>query len=143
MTRLPQWIERLEWFLSENRERRFEYGSFDCGLFVCDCIQAMTGVDVAADFRGRYHSREEAVSLIRKTTGGRSIHKIVEYVTAVNQMPLIPAEYLQRGDVALIRRPSRDHSLAIVAMNGQELIVCNAKGLKSVPFAHAWLGWRV
>lgn len=143
MTRLPNWATLLDQFLRQNRSRRFEYGSFDCCLFVCDCIQVMTGVDVAVKFRGRYTTREEALALIHEATGTKSIKRVTELVTRTNQMPKVDVPFLQRGDVALIRRGGRDYSLAIVALNGRDAVVAVQDGLQWIPLASAFTGWRV
>ena len=48
MTRKPDWQALLDAFLAEHQFDSFQYGRWDCCLFVCDAIQAMTGVDPAA-----------------------------------------------------------------------------------------------
>jgi hypothetical protein len=142
MTRLPAWPGLLDRFISENRHRHFAYGSFDCCLWVCDCIQVMTGVDVAAEFRGRYNSRTGALRRIREVTGASSVRKVVEHVTAAQGMVPAPVLNLGRGDVGLIRR-SRDYSLGIVALDAARLIVAAASGLEWIPLTMATAGWRV
>ena len=142
MTRLPNWPGLLDRFINENRETPFAYGSFDCCLWVVNCIQVMTGVDVATEFRGRYKSREEAVGVIGEVTGYKSVRKAVEHVTRAQEMAPVPVLNLQRGDVALVKRP-RDYSLGIVALNGRDIIVAAANGLEWIPVASACAGWRV
>jgi hypothetical protein len=43
--------------LLEHQSDSFSYGRWDCCLFVCDAIRVMTGIDLAADYRGAYSSR--------------------------------------------------------------------------------------
>ena len=110
MTRYPNWPARLEAFLARHQDAKFRYGTWDCCLFVCDAIEVMTGVDPAADFRGRYHSRAEAPQAIRDRVGSPSVRRIADSVTAAHGMRAIPVLNASRGDLALIKRP-RDYSL--------------------------------
>ena len=70
LTRLPGWQGALDRFLTAHRETRFQYGVWDCCLFACDAIEVMTGVDVAAQFRGRYHSRTTSANFGRSRSSG-------------------------------------------------------------------------
>ena len=142
MTRLPNWPGLLDRFINDNRQHPFAYGSFDCCLWVANCIEVMTEVDLAAGFRGRYESREEAVRIIEEITGHKSVRKAVEHVTKAHEMEPVEVLYLQRGDMALVKRP-RDYSLGIVALNGREVIVSAAGGLEWIPISSACAGWRV
>lgn len=48
------WHQHLAQTLQAAMTRPFSWGEHDCCLFAADCVQAVTGVDVAADFRGTY-----------------------------------------------------------------------------------------
>jgi hypothetical protein len=68
MTRFDDWPERLEKFLAQSKDKAsLEWGSFDCCLFSCDAVLAITGVDLAADFRGEYSSEMGAAKLLRNS----------------------------------------------------------------------------
>ena len=142
MTRLPAWQSLLDAFLGANRARRVQYGSFDCCLFACDAIHVMTGEDPGASFRGRYHSRREAVRAIREVTGRVSVSAVAGHVAHEHDMSAVTTPYLQRGDVALLKRRS-DCSLGIVALNGYQVVVAASDGLEWVPISTASGGWRV
>jgi hypothetical protein len=143
MTRLPNWQSALSDFERLHREDRFVYGSWDCCTFVCDVILCMTGVDPAADFRGRYGTRAEALERIRNATGTISVRKIAEHVTARLGMPRAESGMLQRGDLALIRRGKRDYSLGIIALSGLDVMVVSPIGLMRIPLSMALSGWHV
>jgi hypothetical protein len=119
------------------------YGSLDCALFTCDAIEQMTGRDIAAWFRGRYQTRREAFELVREYTGRASLLAIVERVTRDNQMPEVGPLFLQRGDVALIRRGVGGFSLGIVNLNGLNIATVRKTGLAIAPMYLALRGWRV
>src|SRR5579859_6297583 len=115
LSRLSCWQCKFQQFLNDNQRRPFAYGSFDCCLFVCDAIRAMTGIDVAAKFRGTYSS-------LREVRAFGSVQAIAQQVAGEFGMPEVPAFCAQRGDVALIKRP-RDYSLGIVDLDGMNLAV--------------------
>lgn len=63
LIRFPDWPGRLDAFLASVRARAFVWGEHDCGLFTADAVLAMTGTDIAADYRNTYSTAREAVSL--------------------------------------------------------------------------------
>ena len=52
--RLPDWEPRLVTLLEGAAARPFVLGEWDCALFAAACIEAVTGIDGGATFRGRY-----------------------------------------------------------------------------------------
>lgn len=75
--------------------RPFEWGKADCCLFAADAVLAMTGVDHAADFRGRYTTEIGAKRLLLKKG---SLETFLD-----SELMAIPVDYVQRGDVVLIQ----------------------------------------
>ena len=101
MKRLPGWEKKfLEW-LHEARAQRFEWGRFDCCLAVCDCVFAMTGVDIAEGFRGRYSTRREAYERIREFAGG--LKDLCEKRGAESGLLEIAPQLASRGDIVLVK----------------------------------------
>jgi len=143
LIRKIDWQGLLDGFFTERRNMPFSYGSQDCALFACDAIQVMTAVDIAHEFRGEYRTRKSAMEAARRITGKPTIRAIVEHVTGNFTMPTIQTTMLQRGDVALIQRGTRDHSLGIVSLTGRMLIVPVKDGTTEVPLSLALTGWRV
>ncbi len=142
MTRSVAWQADLSAFLSLNQYRKFEYGQWDCCLFVCDAIQVMTGVDVAEWFRGTYSNRPGAVRRLREFCGKASLLAVVREITRANQMTMCGVLQARRGDVVLVRRGCRV-SLGLVAMNGKDVIVASRKGLWRIPISEALRAWHV
>ena len=52
MERLQDWPSRLAEFVESRRDVGFARGKADCCMLVADAVQAMTGVDYAARWRG-------------------------------------------------------------------------------------------
>jgi hypothetical protein len=143
VTRKPDWQALLHAFLMEHRSDAFSYGRWDCCLFACGAISVMTGVDLAAGFRGAYSSRSEARRAILAHCGSTSVQAVVEAVTAKNGMPETPVLHARRGDVTLIKRSGRDYSLGLVALNGRDIVLASARGLWTIPVSSALRAWHV
>lgn len=142
LTRKANWQSILQNYLLIHQDTSFQYGSFDCCLFVCDCVHAMTDVDPAAGFRGNYKSRKEACEAIRRRTGRLTVKAVVDTITAELEMPEIPVLHAQRGDVCLIKR-GRDYSLGIISLSGREILAAAASGIVRLPFTSATKVYRV
>lgn len=133
MNRLEDWPTRLAQFIEARRERPFSWGESDCCLFVCDGIEAMTGTDPAARWRGLYQSEKGARRVLRDNGG------VTGLATLILGVPVQPA-LAGRGDVVLIDTPG-----------GQALALCvgpniAAQGVSGIEFHHSGAGmaaWRV
>lgn len=91
--RHPDWENRLQAYLSSVTNEPFEYGKHDCILFGCAAAKAMTGVDHAAEYRGRYSDAEGAAQALRDLGKGT----LLRTVDAVFKRK--PAPKAQRGDL--------------------------------------------
>lgn len=141
LIRKQNWQALLHGYLCACRAREFQYGSFDCCLFVCDAIEVMTGVDVAAPFRGQYQSRKQAFRALGNYAGRASVEAVTERVTSDHGMPEIKPALAQRGDVVLLRR-AHDYSLAVVGLDGS-ILAAAGWGCERAPFSLAVRAWRV
>lgn len=141
--RYPDWPSRLEAFFRANLDRRFKYGDWDCCLFVCDAIQAMTGVDPAERLRGRYRTRITAMEAIRAQYGQLDVREVAEAIAEECGFEACPSPLsLRRGDAVLFER-SRDWSLGLMALDGKEVIVAGPRGLVMLPLKAACGGWHI
>lgn len=142
LRRLPDWQSRLQSYLDSHRDARFQYGTFDCCLFTCDCVGAMTGHDMAEWFRGKYGTRKQALELIRERTGHTGVKAIAEYAAAECSMRSIPVLMAQRGDMVLVGTGSKA-ILGVVSLIGTDVMCLNKKGIVRVALEHATAAWRV
>lgn len=142
LTRLPNWQSALSAYLLSVYAVRFHYGELDCGLFVAGAIRAMTGVDVAADLRGRYRNRREAFAAIRALCGHPTMGAIADHLARVHGIEEISVLCAQRGDAVQLRH-GRAASLGIVAMHGTEILTPYAAGILRLPLSHATRAWRI
>jgi hypothetical protein len=103
LTKKAQWTIAFHDFLWTRANTPFRWGSQDCCLFAADALLAITGTDIADDFRGKYTDERSAFSLIRTITGGSGTADAVVYAAAKHGLverahPLLA----QRGDLVLI-----------------------------------------
>lgn len=54
MSRIPGWRSRLNAYVESKRREPFQYGINDCATFAAGAVEAMTGSDPAALYRGTY-----------------------------------------------------------------------------------------
>lgn len=141
MQRKEDWQTRLSVYLAESRAAEFRYGAHDCCLFVCGAVEAMTGADVAAPFRGQYRSRRTAYAAVAAYAGSASIAAVAEKVAAAHGMTEIPVRLAGRGDVVLLMR-GRDFSLGLVGLDGR-ICAAAAHGFTNAPLSLATRAWRV
>lgn len=142
MTRFPNWQSRLDVFLVENAARKFRYGSFDCCLFVCDAIEAMTGIDPAASFRGLYSSRKEAMAILKERYGNPSVWDVARGVTGEMKLEECLPTLARRGDLVLIPRKT-DYSLGIVDLTGRIAVLHRSEGIVRMSIEAAQIAWHV
>lgn len=66
MQRFPDWSQRLRRAIETKRNLGRAWGSNDCAICTADFVHAQTGVDFAADYRGRYSDEEGAYALLKQ-----------------------------------------------------------------------------
>ena len=73
INRLPTWQKFFYQELLRVSDTEFEFGNHDCCLSVCNCVEAITGVDPAQGIRDTYYDEQSANEIIRKRGGLRLI----------------------------------------------------------------------
>ena len=140
--RHEDWPTRLARFLEESRGREFRYGDWDCCLAVCDAIEAMTGFDPGATFRGQYSTELGAIHVMLEYSGGNVI-ETVELETAVLEVEEVPIARAGRGDVVLVELEAGP-SLGVVDLTGKRVAVAaHPRGLAFLPIARGLRAWKV
>ncbi len=146
LTRSKHWATRAyNDFLTETANTPFEWGKHDCALFAANGIQAMTGTDVADDFRGKYSTEKEAFALIETVTGVRggtvadaAAHCANKHEMAELKNPLMA----QRGDLVVLEDSGRLIA-GLVHLNGRDIAVAGETKLKKLPIADVKRAWHV
>ena len=96
ISRLPTWEIHLRAYLDQVEHSAFEFGTHDCALFAAACVEAMTGVDPAADFRNTYTNKAGAVAALREHGAGT----LLKTVKAWLGEPISPHQ-AHRGDIVM------------------------------------------
>lgn len=117
------------------RANRFELGRMDCSIWVADWVRKRTGVDLAADFRGRYSTRAEYLRLIIPLG---NLVRIASRRLASIGAELIPEGEAQPGDIGVV--PSTDGPVLAIRGDGEWLCKTDDR-LLTAP--HATIAWRL
>lgn len=139
--RKHSWVEDLHGSLGEWAATPFEWGEHDCALAVCNHIHAMTGVDVAAEIRGKYSSEAGAEAMLH-SLGGASLEAVVEQLAAKHGFLEVNVKMAHRGDVLLYDTP-QGQALAIVGLNGRHAHIATPKGAHRLRSLNARRAWHI
>jgi len=132
--RRPEWRVALHEVIETTRREPFRWGERDCALFVADCVQAMTGVDLGFGFRGAYDDAAGAVKAVRRA--------------GFESLPAVAANFFEEihpiragvGDIAAIET-AEGWSLGIYG--GPRVTVLRPDGLGSIDRAMVTKAFRV
>lgn len=133
LKRLADWEDRLASLIAQRIDQPFVWGVNDCALFAADCIEAMTGVDLAPDLRGQWQDQRQALRVIAGLGG---LAAAVEVLGLVESSPL----FAQRGDLVLHRRDGSD---ALAICLGSNLAGPSESGLLFFGLESGGRAWRV
>lgn len=90
------WRGRASAVLARHRREPFVWGVHDCGILSADWVEAITGVDVLARYRGRYDSEAAAMAILAED--GFADH--VELFAMA--MPRAHRSEARYGDIAIL-----------------------------------------
>ena len=133
LKRLPDWEQSLASLIAQRIDQPFAWGINDCVLFAADCIEAMTGVDLASDLRGQWQDQRQALRVIAKQG---SLAAAVDCIGFAHAPPLCA----QRGDLVLHRRDGND---ALAICLGDKLTGPSESGLLFFGLENGVRAWRV
>lgn len=128
------WKARLIAYLAEVPGRPKAFGLFDCALFTLDGVAVMTGLDLAAPYRGRYATLRDGIALLRRDGFRDHVALVSAYFGEI-----APA-FAQVGDVAVIT--SADGP-ALGLVNGEYIYALTPERMVLVPFLSAMRAFRV
>lgn len=135
LQRLPHWQLHLDALLCSRLQESFAWGVFDCCLFAADCVQAVTGVDPAEQYRGY--------------RGARQALRVLDHAGGVGLIATRALGFPQRldtarpGDIVLVPADKRDReALAVVVAPGLATLPA-ARGLVQAPLSMARYLWAV
>ncbi len=134
ISRQPDWRPRLVAYLATVSAKPFAYGSQDCALFVAGAVEAMTGSDPAAGYRGLYQSLKGGLKLLARDG-------LADHVTLLRAtFEEIPIAFAGVGDIAVIGEVGMP---ALGIFEGEQILVLREDGLGLMPRPAATLAFRV
>lgn len=144
LARLPKWDTVLfPQFLAASKDKPFAWGSFDCALSAAAGIEAITGVDVAADFRGKYTTEAGALATIKDVCGGSTVADAAEFVANKFGMKQWPGPlFAQRGDLVVCNAPTGQVVAGLVHLSGKHVVVVGEGGLYRLPIKSVVKAWH-
>ncbi|MFN4296809.1 MAG: DUF6950 family protein [Brevundimonas sp.] len=114
----------LDRFLEEATARRFRDGEWDCQLFPAEWVLRVTGLDPAAEWRGRYSTALGRERILKR--GGGPLAVMTKGAESVG---LQRTSEPKRGDIGLIRVGGRHYGAVCL---GGLWAVATSKGLAAV-----------
>jgi hypothetical protein len=122
LVRRPDWRSRLDQYLAACARRKFDAGRHDCALFAAGAVEAVTGTDLAAEYRGRY----------RTIRGGKRIAGGDHVALAASLLPSRESVLHARpGDIAVL-----GDALGVVC--GEHIAALHpVRGLASLPLTRS------
>lgn len=136
LRRREDWPERLAASIEAARCRPFRWGAHDCVLWSAEVVAAMTGTDLAADWRGSYDDALGARRLLQRL-GASDAARLAGNLLG-NSVPVAQA---RRGDVVAI--DTLDHGLALGICTGQQTAFTGPEGLLFAPTLGCVQAWWV
>lgn len=143
LPRQKHWATRAyHAFLLARAKAPFKWGANDCALFAADGILAITGVDIAADFRGKYSDEAGAFALIKQVCGGTTVADAAAYCAQKHRLrewakPL----FAQRGDLVVFEAPTGDMVAGLVHLSGC-IVAVGEQGLYRFPISKVLRSWH-
>lgn len=131
--RLPDWQTRLAALCEARQATPFAWGVHDCCLWAADAVQAVTGRDLAAPWRGTYADEKAAARLLHRLGGVGAI------ASAALGAP-VPVSRAAVGDVVLVHQDGRK---ALAVCNGSVALATGPAGLVLLGIDWALAAWKV
>lgn len=134
--RRHDWPERLHEVIAKAKKEAFAWGTHDCALFACNCAHAMTGIDYAANFRGKYKTRKGALTALVRIEGVKTLPELADKYLG-ERIALVNT---QRGDVVLLTADSVE-ALGVVV--GKHAVFLAPDGIQTLLLEECICAWRV
>lgn len=132
--KVRDWRLRLSNVIEDQRRTPFTEEN-NCGLFLADCIAAMTGEDLAVNLRGKFKNRAEALVLLRRAGYPDLCAFLAGHLEEIH-----PSQ-ARLGDVMAF--PTDETGWAGGVVNGERVTVLGLAGLGTVSRDDAMRAFRI
>ena len=140
---MKDWEPRLVAYLASTAGQPFQPGALDCALFVAGALQAMTSVDHASPWRGRYKSLKAGRSALKKAGYADHVALVASLTDADGELLFkeFPPAFAHKGDIAVVAGSEGMDALGIV--QGEGIYVLKPEGLAVVRRSEMKRAFRV
>jgi hypothetical protein len=143
LQRIQNWPRRLHTLIASSQGIVFQWGQYDCGMFVARWIREVTGgaVDVGAPYRGTYSTEPGADAVF--LAGYSDLGSFAAAIAAANSMPEVPPTFARRGDIVWVDNGTTYGALGVVGLDGRFAHCMGSQGTVRV-HQHRWQrAWQV
>lgn len=124
MKRREDWKARLIAYLAASHSTPFQEGIHDCALFAAGAVEAMTGVDYAAPYRGRYKTTRGGYRILRKDGYADHVALCAACLPEIRDATGAPQPSMaQAGDITVLEGTD---GLALGVVQGEWIYVLDA-----------------
>lgn len=139
LKRLPDWRSRFEAAIDEIKRTPFAWAEHDCGPpFAGRIVEALTGIDLAAPYRGRYRSREEALTVMQEAGFDDLADMVASLLPEIEEGPCLA----RIGDVVTFPVDTEFKS-SLGVVNGERVFVLRPEGIGTMELLQAKRAFRV
>lgn len=135
--RLSDYRSRVFEVINKHERQPFRYGVNDCALFGADIVEAITGVDPAAQWRGKYRSAAGGLRLM-KDAGYKNQAEWLE-----KHGERVETPFAQFGDIAVLKASTDIAGNALGVVGGGFIIGMSKNGLVRVGLDQAVACYRI
>ena len=96
--RLDNWQNNLSEFLEEKRRVPFDFPTWNCMFFILGGVEAITGIDYASKYKGKFKTELGAAKLLRQIDGVKSSQAFLEKYFGEPK----PVAFARHGDIVLV-----------------------------------------
>lgn len=138
------WPTAMQNLITDRIDSPFIWGTNDCCLFAADIIKAMTGADIASEWRGAYSSEADLSNLLT-SRGFDSFPALIDSIVLTWNIPSIALRFAQRGD-AIMFESSLGPTLGILA--DYRVVSIGLDGITFIPLTKIYSdatakAWRI
>lgn len=134
MQRLDGWRPAFVAAIDAHRGHAFVWGEHDCAILAADCVLAVTGIDPAEPFRGRYATKKEAAAVLAEAGYETAVAVVAGRFREIHPSQAVVA------DIAVV---ATRQGPALAPVIGAELAVYAPAGIGAVPLAEAKRAFRI
>lgn len=138
--RVSNWPALLTAAIDDAKTKPFAWGVHDCCMNAANLIQAITGVDPAASFRGTYSTESEAQAIIEAAGG---LVALIDGIAAQNGWTKCRPLNARRGDLVVCFQKDTQTFALGVCTGRNAVFVSPFVGMIFQPIENCVNAWRV